>query len=36
MHRVAVTIPSYKVRAHVLGKVCRTPPAVARCETVTT
>lgn len=30
MHRVAVTIPSYKVRAHVLDVIARIPPKVQR------
>lgn len=34
MHRVAVTIPSYKVRAHVLDVIARIPPKVQRIYVV--
>ena len=34
MHRVAVTIPSYKVRAHVLDVIARIPPQVQRIYVV--
>ena len=34
MHRVAVTIPSYKVRAHVLDVIARSPPKVQRIYVV--
>ena len=34
MHRVAVTIPSYKVRAHVLDVIARIPPKVQRMYVV--
>ena len=34
MYRVAVTIPSYKVRAHVLAVIARIPPKVQRIYVV--
>lgn len=34
MHRVAVTIPSYKVRAHVLDVIARIPPKIQRIYVV--
>ena len=34
MHRVAVTIPSYKVRAHVLDVIASIPPRVQRIYVV--